>query len=164
MDVERGRNKNEISFGSFQDKIKEKANHPSVSITLIIFLILDVVMLVFGIINKDKCPIDHRIPIYLIVAGATGIASKILPFINRKLDLTVLTIIISLLYVFEFVWMIVGSVWVYSIYEPNYVEVFSHYCNKTAYLLAFWILTIRWVFLAISILASVVFCLCSMFK
>lgn len=164
MDVERGRSKNELSFGSFTDRLKEKANHPTVSGTLIIFLILSVVMLVFGIINKDKCPIDDRIPIYLIVAGAVGIVSMILPFINRKLDLAILTIIIVIIYIFEFVWMIVGSVWVYRIYEPNYVEVFSHYCNKTTYLLAFWILTIRWVFLGITILASLIACCCSMFK
>ena len=164
MDVERGRNKNDLSFGSFKDTLKEKANHPTVSGTLIIFLVLDVVMLVFGIINKDKCPVDDRIPIFLIVAGATGIASKILPFINRKLDLTILTILISLLYIFEFVWMIVGSVWIYRIYEPNYVEVFSNYCNKTAYLLGFWILTIRWVAMGIMILLSVLYCCCSMFK
>ncbi|KAK5649598.1 hypothetical protein RI129_000627 [Pyrocoelia pectoralis] len=106
MDVERGRNKNELSFGSFTDRLKEKANHPTVSGTLIVFLILSVVMLVFGIINKDKCPIDDRIPIYLIVAGAVGIVSMILPFINRKLDLAVLTIIIVIIYIFEFVWMI----------------------------------------------------------
>ncbi|KAB0801396.1 hypothetical protein PPYR_05750 [Photinus pyralis] len=70
MDVERGRGKNDLSFGSFTDRIKEKANHPTVSGALIVFLVLDVVMLVFGIINKDKCPIDNRIPIYLIVAGS----------------------------------------------------------------------------------------------
>ncbi|KAF5304276.1 hypothetical protein FQA39_LY09803 [Lamprigera yunnana] len=88
-------------------KLCDQFLQASVSITLIVFLILDVIMLVFGIMNKDKCPIDHRIPIFLIVAGATGIASKILPFINRKLDLTIISIIIYILYIFEFVWMIV---------------------------------------------------------
>ncbi|XP_031336933.1 transmembrane protein 272-like [Photinus pyralis] len=164
MDVERGRGKNDLSFGSFTDRIKEKANHPTVSGALIVFLVLDVVMLVFGIINKDKCPIDNRIPIYLIVAGAVGIIAMILPFINRKLDLAILSIIITILYIFSFVWMIVGSVWVYRIYEPNYIEIFNNYCNKTAYLLAFWTLTIRWIFIGLSIIAALITCCCSLCK
>lgn len=41
----------------------------TVSGTLILLLILDIAMLVVGIVKKNECPIEDRIPLYLIVAG-----------------------------------------------------------------------------------------------
>ncbi|KAF2905379.1 hypothetical protein ILUMI_00797 [Ignelater luminosus] len=163
MDVERGR-KGELSFGSVTDQIKEKANHPTVSGTLIILLILDIAMLVVGIIKKNECPVEDRIPIYLIVAGAVGIVSKILPFINRKLEFTLVTYVIYLLYLFEIVWAVVGSVWVYKIYQPNYNELLPLHCNRELYLFTFWILTIRWILVALSFVLGCCYCCFSVNK
>ncbi|KAF2897918.1 hypothetical protein ILUMI_08256 [Ignelater luminosus] len=43
--------------------------------------------------------------------------------------------------------MILGSVWIYSIYQPNYDPQLGEHCNKTTYLLAFWLLTLHYIFL-----------------
>jgi len=154
MDIERqdSRRKQELlSFKGIKDHLKEKAHHPSASGTLILFFILNLIMLIVGIIKRNECPIQKLIPIYLIVAGATGIVSKLLPFINRRINITLITYIIYTLYIFEFVCMLIGSYWVYSIYKPNFNEGIRPYCSKTAYYLAFWLLTVNWVLLAITV-------------
>lgn len=38
-------------------------------------------------------------------------------------------------------WFIIGSVWVYKEYEPNYDPIVGKYCNKNLYLFAFWLIT-----------------------
>ncbi|XP_012525989.1 uncharacterized protein LOC105830874 isoform X2 [Monomorium pharaonis] len=38
-------------------------------------------------------------------------------------------------------WFIIGSMWVYKEYEPNYDPALGKYCNKTLYLFAFWLIT-----------------------
>ncbi|KAF5298230.1 hypothetical protein FQR65_LT09741 [Abscondita terminalis] len=120
-------------------------------------------MLVLGILRKDECPVQNKIPLYFIVAGSVGLLSKILPFINRKLDFYFIDVLVSLLYLFEFVWIILGSVWIYSIYPPNYNPAVGPYCDKTVYLLGFWLLTLQWIFLAITFIV-ICFCCCFGFQ
>ncbi|XP_014474680.1 PREDICTED: uncharacterized protein LOC106744429 isoform X2 [Dinoponera quadriceps] len=38
-------------------------------------------------------------------------------------------------------WFIIGSMWVYKEYEPNYDPALGKHCNKTLYLFAFWLIT-----------------------
>lgn len=45
-----------------------------------------------------------------------------------------------------------GSYWVYSEYQPNYDPKLGEYCNRTAYLLAFWILTLQYTVIGFMIL------------
>ncbi|KAK4881131.1 hypothetical protein RN001_004450 [Aquatica leii] len=125
-------------------QVKSKTNHPICSVSLVVFLCLNIAMLVVGILRKDDCPIQNKIPLYLLVAGAVGLMSKILPFINRKFDFCCVDVLVSLLYLFEFVWIILGSVWIYSIYPPNFDPSAGEFCNKTVYLLSFWLLTLHW--------------------
>ncbi|KAB0797239.1 hypothetical protein PPYR_08233 [Photinus pyralis] len=134
------------------DKIKDKYKKPAAGTFYLIYVVLNTVMLCVGIITAQDCPINPKIPIYLAVAGAVGIVSKLLPFINYKLQLNVLQWIAYLLYVFEFAWMIAGSVWIYSIYQPNYHPSEGPHCDKTAYLLAFWLLTINYIYIGLTIL------------
>ena len=129
-----------------------------------LFLVLNIIMLVVGILKKDDCPIQQNVPLYLIVAGAIGIISKVLPFINRKLDWCLLDLLVSVSYLFEFIWVILGSVWIYSIYKPNFNPAAGDYCNETAYLLGFWLLTLHWIFLAISIVLVCCCCCCACLK
>lgn len=89
------------------DKIKEKYKKPAAGTFLLIFVIINTVMLCVGITTAQDCPINPNIPIYVAVAGALGIVSKLLPFINYKLQWTILEWIAYLLYVVEFAWMIV---------------------------------------------------------
>ncbi|KAF5304274.1 hypothetical protein FQA39_LY09801 [Lamprigera yunnana] len=116
-------------------------------------------MLAVGVIKKDDCPIQDKIPLYLIVAGSVGLLSKLLPFINRNLEWCLLDVLISVLYLFEFIWIILGSVWIYSIYQPNFDPSAGEYCDKSTYSMGFWLLTGYWVFLGVFVI--LIACSCS---
>lgn len=52
--------------------------------------------------------------------------------------------------------MLLGSVWVYKEYEPNYNPTDgTKYCNKNLYLFAFWLITSVYI-----LLATITVCLC----
>ncbi len=50
-------------------------------IFLCIILVVPILELIFGLIFQNECPIDNRIPIFLIVTGACGIGSILLSLI-----------------------------------------------------------------------------------
>ena len=56
--------------------------------------------------------------------------------------------------VFQMVWIIIGSFWVYSKYEPSYNQTNSDYCEKTVYLFTFWVITITHIGLFVTLLIS----------
>ncbi|KAF5296108.1 hypothetical protein FQA39_LY02742 [Lamprigera yunnana] len=136
------------------EEIKNKYKKPATGVFLLIFIIINTIMLCAGIATAQNCPINPNIPIYIAVAGGLGIISKILPLANYKFQLTVLQWISYFLFLVEFAWMIVGSVWIYSIYQPNYDPLHGPYCDKTAYLLAFWLLTINYIYIGLMIIAT----------
>lgn len=47
-----------------------------------------------------------------------------------------------------------GTFIVYKEYQPNYDPKLGSYCNRTAYLIAFWILTLQYTLVGIFILLS----------
>ncbi|KAF2897919.1 hypothetical protein ILUMI_08257 [Ignelater luminosus] len=147
------------------DEIKEKIKKPTIGVSLILFLILNIVMFFVGITTTKDCPIKPIIPVYLAVAGALGVITKIIPIANRNRRLVIVDRILYALFIVEFIWMILGSVWIYSIYQPNYVPGREPHCNKTAYLLAFWLLTINYIFLLLVITLPCIilccFCCCA---
>ena len=150
------------------EEFKEKVKKPAITTSLIIYSILNVIMLCVGGATVHDCPIKPIIPIYLIVAGVLGVVTKILPLINMKLlNSKIIERVLYALYLIEFIWMILGSVWIYSIYEPPYTPITDQpHCNKTAYLLAFWLLTLNYIFLLLVILipcfAVCCICFCTM--
>lgn len=38
-------------------------------------------------------------------------------------------------------WFLIGSYWIYRIYEPNYDKARGLYCNKTLYTFSFWLVS-----------------------
>jgi len=109
----------------------------------------------------DECPVNWRIPHYLVVAGTVGlglvglsIAGTILQLSgictadNRaritKFVLRIIPILAFLLTIFIFVWFIAGCVWVFGAWSevqykhPNQ----PGYCHRTLYRFAFWLLII----------------------
>lgn len=150
MDVEgqtsaKGRLQKQLTIEGIKEQVKEKASDSATSSTLSIFFVLNLAMLIVGSINLHNCPAQPNVPIYLIVAGVIGVLSKLLPFVNKKLDSQLLIFLISALYTFEIIWIIVGSVWVYGMSTPDYHEGAIRYCDKTTYLMAFWLLTLHWI-------------------
>ncbi|KAF5297848.1 hypothetical protein FQA39_LY11925 [Lamprigera yunnana] len=154
MDRNVSNRKSVVSMQGIKEHISERANHPTAISTLLLFLVINLAMLIVGVIKKDDCPAERMIPIYLIVAGAFGVVSKLLPFINRKLNLKVITFSTYILYTFEFVWMVLGSYWVFSNYKPVFDDNGDKkwYCNRTAYYLAFGLLTVNWILLGITVI------------
>lgn len=107
---------------------------------------------------KDQCPVEDKIPIYLIVAGAVGVFRNLISLGQRakqsdqeegeekkKRPLE------SILDCFLFVWFICGNVWIYQNYKHvDYEDPSdSHYCHKTLYLFAFWVTTSTYILVGV---------------
>ncbi|KAJ0006259.1 hypothetical protein NQD34_013532 [Periophthalmus magnuspinnatus] len=102
---------------------------------------------------------EHYIPIYLVVTGTFALMLALLsclPCAEAPKDgptnpvQRLCTVWNSLASIFLSCWFIAGNVWIYRIYEPNYVKnVTSNepYCNKTLYLFAFWTTTLVYILL-----------------
>jgi hypothetical protein len=120
------------------------------SIVCLIFdLIFTLIILGMGASNQSSCPIEPRIPIYLIVLGSINLVSLCISIIaciihNRKLDRNVFgfyyihcsAFIIIILQLFNFIWLIIGSIWAFEIFNTvQYTESdqTTSYCQGNIY-------------------------------
>jgi hypothetical protein len=101
---------------------------PCAVICIAFDLIFSLLTLVVGGSNIAACPIEPRIPIYLVVVATVNLTSisftivATILHIREKDDnmigffyVTLSAIIIMVLQLFCFIWLIVGTVWVFSI-------------------------------------------------
>ena len=111
---------------------------PSTIGLIIQFLLLTipVSMLVIGVRYQHRrfCPIEPRISLFLIVGGSVALGYFVLSIIlsivtiflnytrsfKTLIPVVVLAIITMLIHIFLFIWVIIGSVWTFSIH--NQVE------------------------------------------
>nr|XP_033779776.1 transmembrane protein 272-like [Geotrypetes seraphini]XP_033779777.1 transmembrane protein 272-like [Geotrypetes seraphini] len=108
-----------------------------------------------GAVYLGQCPKQKLIPHYLIVSGSGGLLYLALSCLpcggngREPLPPSLPTVIVrGLLLFFLFVYFIVGNVWVYSIYLPDFEHQESpKYCQRQLYLYAFWILTLHYILL-----------------
>ncbi|KAK2860449.1 hypothetical protein Q7C36_004615 [Tachysurus vachellii] len=113
-----------------------------------------------------ECTQQNYIPVYLLVSGVLNMAILLLACLpcgqNDRVLKYLSGIWTSLASVFTFCWVIAGSVWIYSIYPPNYnsTVVGKPYCNKTLYLFAFWTTTVGYIFLGILLVGFCCFLVC----
>ncbi|XP_029696695.1 uncharacterized protein isoform X2 [Takifugu rubripes] len=110
--------------------------------------IMPVTQIAIGAVHLDDCPREPQIPIYLIVSGVFSLALALLSCLpcSRQVNdeptnplSRVCTAWNSLTTFFLFCWFVVGYVWIYSIYEPNYnktATAVDPYCDRTLYLFA----------------------------
>ncbi|PAA89737.1 hypothetical protein BOX15_Mlig009118g2 [Macrostomum lignano] len=90
---------------------------------------LSIAEIAMGYIHLQDCPVQAKIPIYLVVAGCTGLILALGNFVKAKKTKgdsqrreaaeqstasNCANGIISLLSLFAFVWLICGTVWVFS--------------------------------------------------
>ncbi|XP_048380214.1 transmembrane protein 272-like isoform X2 [Stegostoma tigrinum] len=128
-------------------------------------LILGIACIIVGSIYLDSCTKQHLIPIYLIVSGICALLFLMVSLIPRSSDENNIRnkfcqFFTHLESLFSFFWLITGSVWIYSIYQPDYIDKTSpNYCNKTLYLFAFWITTITYIFLGLMMLFGICACI-----
>ncbi|KAG7464634.1 hypothetical protein MATL_G00167670 [Megalops atlanticus] len=110
----------------------------------ILISLLHIAMIALGALHLHDCPKQPYIPIYLIVGGVFWLLVNILSFsgcsqAGEGVLGALCTACNFLLYLFLFCWFITGSVWVYTIFPPNYESPSKEdYCEKTLYLFTFW--------------------------
>ncbi|XP_023723027.1 transmembrane protein 272 isoform X2 [Cryptotermes secundus] len=137
--------------------------HVGCSIVLGVTIVIPICMIAMGSIYLYDCPQGEYIPIYLLIGGIFGILKQLLDLsakvrqreeeqeeerIRQSPTQTVINC-------FMLGWFIIGSVWVYKEYEPNYDPTRGKYCNRTLYLFAFWLITSVYV-----VLGVITLCLC----
>ncbi|XP_026284091.1 uncharacterized protein LOC113210347 [Frankliniella occidentalis] len=105
------------------------------------------IAILVGAIWRDDCPANRNIPMHLIVSGVVTSILHLSTSIDMARKLSYLKdsqkpAIFSLLSLFMFIWMILGCVWTFGIYTPEYDygqywPYSAGYCNKTLYWFAF---------------------------
>ncbi|XP_056611603.1 transmembrane protein 272-like [Triplophysa dalaica] len=149
-----------------------KTNVACLVITKLLCMAFPIAQIAIGAVYLQDCPRQHYIPIYLLVSGVFGVFLGLLTCLpcaketeeegpNKLRNICGLWN--SLVSAFIFCWVICGSVWIYSIYPPNYNQTLAGdlYCNKTLYLFAFWTTTLGYILLALVLLISCCCCVCS---
>ncbi|KAJ7363287.1 hypothetical protein OS493_011570 [Desmophyllum pertusum] len=117
---------------------------------LIMVAPIPILMIVIGATYKNQCPINDKIPIFLVVGGAVGVLRfliwclgvklKAQEFANNHEGMHKKKIILlkSILDIFLFAWFICGTVWTVPIFPPDYDDPSSsEYCHRSVYLCAF---------------------------
>ncbi|KAM8897723.1 transmembrane protein 272-like isoform 1-T2 [Spinachia spinachia] len=169
-----------MSSRAFIQRIRRtpQPSTPALACSKLAICVLPVAQIAIGAVYLEDCPLQHYIPIYLIVVGVFGLALAVLsclpcaqspergPLDGPSTPLGRVCAAWSLLTsLFLFCWFIAGNVWIYSIYEPNYIRNSTNaepYCDKTVYLFAFWTTTLIYILLALSLVGGCcgLFCLC----
>ncbi|XP_065834599.1 transmembrane protein 272-like [Oscarella lobularis] len=111
-------------------------------------------MIVMGALYFDDCPCQRYIPIYLIVGGCFNLYMCLASIsestfwrgdVERK-KLRPLYMCNALVGCFLLVWFILGSVWIYTIYNSHCIVESCHcYCHQTFYMYAFWLTTATYI-------------------
>ncbi|XP_076362803.1 uncharacterized protein LOC143253219 isoform X2 [Tachypleus tridentatus] len=122
--------------------------------------------LAFSTIHRNNCPVQPCIPAYMITSGCLGVVGvwigitrqvmekrgkkRIVVFIHKFILVSSVFIILP--------WYVVGCVWLYHTYEPEYEDKSSpDYCHKSLYLFAFFFQSILFMFICLLILLEMVF-------
>ncbi|XP_072544680.1 transmembrane protein 272-like [Salminus brasiliensis] len=132
---------------------------PCLLISKLLLVAIPIAQIAMGVVYLNECPKQHYIPLYLVVCGVFSTVRSLLSCLpcNKKEEdgsssgLNILCNVWNgLVFAFMFCWFISGSVWIYSIYPPNYNSTMpgEPYCNKTLYLFAFWTTTVTYIILA----------------
>ncbi|OXU31593.1 hypothetical protein TSAR_010255 [Trichomalopsis sarcophagae] len=134
------------------------------TIILGITIVIPLCMMIIGGLYLYDCPQGEYIPVYLLVGGGFGVFKQLLHLSARvrhcreeqEEERIRQSSTQTLINCFMLGWFIIGSMWVYKEYQPNYDPALGKYCNKTLYLFAFWLITSVYIMLAITIV-----CICS---
>ncbi|XP_063043285.1 transmembrane protein 272-like isoform X2 [Engraulis encrasicolus] len=121
-------------------------------------------MMGLGARHFHECPKEPMLTIYLVVGGAASLVLQLLPFLychttSGKPNI-VCRICNFVLYLFCFVWLIIGSVFVYRAYLPNFESSQSpEYCERTLYMVTFLFTTGIYINILIGIIGRCVYIL-----
>ncbi|KAG5870481.1 hypothetical protein JTB14_001675 [Gonioctena quinquepunctata] len=98
------------------------------TIILGVTIVIPICMIIMGSIYLHECPQGEYIPVYLLVGGIFGIVKQLLHLSarvrqteeERQEENLRQSPTQTLLNCFMLGWFIIGSVWVYKEYQPNY--------------------------------------------
>ena len=132
---------------------------------------LPTTMTVAGFMFRDRCPVEPRIPQYLYIGGITTLV--LIPmsaitglFANVKergkktsrLSGCLVCIngfVLAILSFFAFAWFIMGNIWVFKSWLPDYHDSKSpRYCDKTVYTTAIGIICFTYLFTILTCIIS----------
>ncbi|XP_071787240.1 transmembrane protein 272-like [Asterias amurensis] len=131
-----------------------------VTIVIAILLAIPIAMIVLGAVYMKECPVEPKIPVYLVVAGSFYILKSFIDLITRcqKRDqnegeasdetINKKNNFSRLIGCFLFAFFIAGNVWVYSNYPPSANPDDPEYCFGPLYYFAFWIITSCYILVA----------------
>lgn len=119
------------------------------AVCLLLDLIFTLITLGIGASNQASCPMEPRIPIYLIVLGCTNLLSICISLVAcllhyRDKDERIWgfccvhfsAVLIILFQLFNFIWLIIGSIWVFTVFtdvqyaDPKQAHT---YCREQLY-------------------------------
>ncbi|CAF1534606.1 unnamed protein product [Rotaria magnacalcarata] len=124
-------------------------------------LIYTMILLGMSASNQSSCPIEPRIPIYLIVYSsvslvsiATSIVACIMHYqkydqsLNGFYYVHCSAIIIITIQLFNYIWLMVGSVWVFRVYKAvQYTENNQPtYCQQSIYQFGIIVTVLNYIF------------------
>ncbi|XP_069502495.1 transmembrane protein 272-like [Ambystoma mexicanum] len=114
-----------------------------------------------GSVYFSQCKAQHLIPYYLIISGISSLVIIFLTSLpcrdggDPPQTSPAILALQGIVTLFHLVFFITGNVWIYSIYAPEYTNTTSEiYCHKGLYLYAFWITTLVYILLGITLLAG----------
>ncbi|XP_078234316.1 transmembrane protein 272-like isoform X2 [Pogona vitticeps] len=115
--------------------------------------------IVLGAVYLDQCPRQPLVPIYLMLLSIVVLlllGLSCVPCGNGTDQQSALTRHLrAVTLLFLCAWFIAGSVWVYSIYPPDYESVGQpSFCHRTLFLFAFGVTTTLHVALALALLLA----------
>lgn len=140
------------------DRMSKELNSPSktrkvfTGLVHLLCVSFPYIAILLGALNIDDCPAQRMIPIHLIVAGVVTALLHVSTSVDMARGLSYLNTgerekpaILSFISLFLFVWMILGCVWTFGVYWPDY-DIWAPfglgrgygYCNYTLYWFAFW--------------------------
>ncbi|XP_062849300.1 transmembrane protein 272-like isoform X2 [Trichomycterus rosablanca] len=140
-------------------------NIPCLILSKSVLMASTIAHITIGAIYLKECPQQKYIPVYLLVCGVFSVIMALLTCLPCNQDSVRLKFLCSawnsLVSMFLFCWFITGSVWIYSIYPPNYNSTVAAvpYCNKTLYQFAFWTTTAVYIALAVILVGGCCCCL-----
>ncbi|CAI5668940.1 unnamed protein product [Oreochromis niloticus] len=117
----------------------------TIACTLLVYHIMFFLQAIVGLVHINDCRIDTFIPVYLSVYGFIAVFWL---WSKRWCGIILWSASIA----FVFVWFIMGTIRIYSAYQPDYnknTKDPDHYCDKTLYLFAFWTTNLAFVLLAV---------------
>ena len=120
-------------------------------------------MSLVGAKYNNDCPTHDKIPIWLIVSGIVALFQGIFAPAFRNDGKSehnsgrgVFRAIGLFVNIFQMVWLIIGSAWIYGIYKPSFDKADGDmFCDETLYMFSFWILNVTYIGLCITLFISI---------